>query len=231
MSHPEPVMANCGHEVRRVPLRIAKVGKSLGSRRLPDVVWCEADGEVDGDEWTVAVAASAAFDGDGEMTPPDAEWTVIDTDEDSLSEAVRLVGQTLLDGDPGWEEAVFNDLERSWRRWAEERWTALGDRLPPGVASRLPTTVAFNGGGPTPADNGGESASSFSRDTENRRGEMFKLATLFVTYCCSVLKKLISERVQMEVFVFKVKPFAEGTDNRYLSGNIKNQSSAPESRR
>lgn len=92
-------MANCGHEVRRAPLRSAKVGKSLGSRRLPDpvVVWCEADGEVDGDE---LAAASAAFDGDGEMTPPNAECTVIDTLEVSLSEAVRLVGQVLL-GEPG----------------------------------------------------------------------------------------------------------------------------------
>lgn len=134
----------------------------------------------------------AALDGDGEMAPPDAEGTVIDMVDDSLSEAVRPA-PTLLAGELGCDETVLSDLDRSWRRCAEERWTVLGDLLPTSRCWLLAVggTGILRGGGAINGGGSGAAVSSFSLDTENLRGEMFKLATLFVTYCCNALKKLI----------------------------------------
>lgn len=184
-------MANCGQEVRRVPSSRAKVGKSLGSRRLPVVWWGDRTGD---DEWTAADVG--AVDEDGEMGPPplpDAVGTVIDRVDDSLSEAVRPPTAFLGDGGCDCDETALSDLDRSWRRWADERWTVLGDLLP---ASRLMVGTGIfivNGGG----WGGGRIGLSpddpafSSLSLENRRGEMFKLATELDTYCCRVLKKLI----------------------------------------
>ena len=187
-------MANCGQEVHRVPSRRAKVGKSFGSRRLPVVWWGDMTGD---DEWTDVVRA--AVDEDGEMAPPllVEVGIVIDRVDDSLSEAVRPPAALLGDGGCDCDETALSDLDRSCRRWADERWTALGDLLP---ASRLMIgtgilVVIDNGGGwgggriglsPAPEE---LAFSSFS--LENRRGEMFKLATELDPYCCRALKKLI----------------------------------------
>ena len=191
-------MANCGQEVRRVPSRRAKVGKSFGSRRLPVVWWGDMTGD---DEWTDVVRA--AVDEDGEMAPPllVEVGIVIDRVDDSLSEAVRPPAALLGDGGCDCDETALSDLDRSCRRWADERWTALGDLLP---TSRLMIgtdilVVIDNGGGWGGGWGGGRiglspapeepAFSSFS--LENRRGEMFKLATELDTYCCRALKKLI----------------------------------------
>ena len=183
--YPEPVMANWGQDVRRVACRSAKVGKSFGSRRLPEDVVEWNTGDEDEDVAAVGENVRAEVDVEGEMAPP--VGTAIDRVDVSLSEAVRPPPALL--GEGGWcEETVLSDLDRSWRRWADERWTALGDLLPTDGAD------IFKGGG----GGGGcgwstlGTGSSFSLETENLRGEMFKLATLLVTYCCNVLKKLIS---------------------------------------
>lgn len=183
-------MANCGQEVRRLPSSRAKVGKSLGSLRLPAMWWKDGDSKGDG-EW---MAARAAVEEDGDIAPPDADGTVIDRVDDSLSEAVRPPTARLGEGGCDCEETALSDFDRSWRRWADERWTVLGDLLP---ASRLTDGmgifVIVKGGGrigSTLEEEEEEPAfSSFS--LEKRRGERFKLETLFVTYCCRALKKLI----------------------------------------
>lgn len=78
----------------------------------------------------------------------------------------------------------------------------LGDLLP---GSRQAATLSGGGavtGGsatefkaddeaPVTEEDDDDVVSSLSLDAENRRGEMFKLATLFDTYCCNALKKLI----------------------------------------
>lgn len=191
-AYPEPVMANCGHDVRRGPFRRAKVGKSFGSRRLVVLMCCGVDGEVDGE----LLLVNAALDTDGEIGP-DTQGTAIDTLDDSLSEAARPVPAVFL-GEFGWDETVLSDLDRSCRRWAEERWTTLGDRL---LGKTGILSGAVNGGG-SGAD-GTEGSSLFSLEPENRLGEMFKLATLLLTYCCNALKKLIL----LLVFCFVVSQF------------------------
>lgn len=56
------------------------------------------------------------------------------------------------------------------------------------------TLSADKGGGCGAGPTGPDSGSSLSRVTEKRRGEMFRFATLFVTYCWIVLKKLMAMR-------------------------------------
>lgn len=91
-------MANCGHEVRRGPFRSAKVGKSFGSRRLLMPICCGVDGELDDEDAVelILLLVIAALDTDGEIAPPDALGTAIDTLDDSFREAARPVPVVLL---------------------------------------------------------------------------------------------------------------------------------------
>ena len=72
-------------------------------------------------------------------------------------------------------------------------WIAPVEGEPTSVRWRSATDcrpIIFSGGGGSSLNNG--TGSSFSLETENLRGKMFKLATLLVTYGCNVIKKLRS---------------------------------------
>uniref|UniRef100_A0A4Y7MLG3 NADH dehydrogenase [ubiquinone] iron-sulfur protein 4, mitochondrial n=1 Tax=Daphnia magna TaxID=35525 RepID=A0A4Y7MLG3_9CRUS len=64
------------------------------------------------------MAARAAVEEDGDMAPPDADGTVIDRVDDSLSEAVRPPTARLGEGGCDCEETALSDFDRSWRRRA-----------------------------------------------------------------------------------------------------------------
>lgn len=199
-------MANWGQEVRRVvPSPWAKVGKTLmGSRLLPVPLpsgpwwwWWRVRGEEDPE-----TAATLETDVPPLLLPPldDGPAAVIDRDGTSFKEPVLGLNRLWCCSDG----PVLRDLERSWRSkwwWWGLRCNA-GDRLP-GCGGRGGDSgsgfccgcgcTTFKGGGPEAllVEVPSSLVVLFSR-LPNLRGEMLRLATPDVTYCCNVLKKLMA---------------------------------------
>lgn len=122
----------------------------------------------------------------------EGQGDVLDCDELDMSEtSLRLHVLTLcLRAEAGGLATVFSDFDLSCKSRdvgpatpavpapARAPWRTTGFGLDCGVSLR------------------DKSPSTDSLLCENRLAEIFKLATLFVTYCCNELKKLIFARCQ-----------------------------------
>ena len=99
-THPEPVMANWGHDVRLLPSLCANVGNSFASRRFPDEggeTLSKADEDEEGDT-----------DADGQGGKLRADDPV-----PSLSDDVRPARLTFMCGEVGCD---LRDFDLSWKR-------------------------------------------------------------------------------------------------------------------
>ena len=193
-------MANWGHAVRLEPSRRAKVGKSLISFLFCSGEWWwlahpTAEQAVPSFRLPARALLFLALRGEcgghgAVLSDLDRSWSRWAADRGASGRELALMG--LLGELHGDSLALSTDSDCGWARDGK----GLGAGLACWWFGEYGETDKGCDGGGLPEPPSREAESKLSRpESENRLGEIFKLATLlfkFVTYCCKVLKKLIS---------------------------------------